>query len=291
MSLKSERDKDIDDINDAEWLELEYTRSFTDKEFQLLKRGFISSDMDYKWNFYFDNGDYILERSWIKTPIYKIILNDKEAIKAYTKLGSESQGWNEFNSRSINEILDVFFQRETEETGGDEESTPDSDYFIDKDYYKILGISFDASSIEIKKAFRKLASSHHPDRGGNEGDFQLITEAYSTLNNVNKRELYDEQFKNQQQEEYAEDSKPDAPSEESTHEPEEEQVFSDKPDFSKSERNTTPKNTNFIKGIIFLSIGLVITFVSYGVAGEGGGFVVTFGFIIYGLYLIFKDDD
>lgn len=64
-----------------------------------------------------------------------------------------------------------------------------------KDYYKILGISNDASQEEIKKAFRKLALQYHPDR--NPGDkvaeekFKEINEAYSCLSDPVKRSNYD----------------------------------------------------------------------------------------------------
>jgi curved DNA-binding protein len=51
------------------------------------------------------------------------------------------------------------------------------------DYYKTLGISRGASEDEIKKAYRKLAMKHHPDRGGNEAEFKLIKEAYEALSN------------------------------------------------------------------------------------------------------------
>ncbi|MDO8590128.1 MAG: DnaJ C-terminal domain-containing protein [bacterium] len=61
-----------------------------------------------------------------------------------------------------------------------------------KDYYKILGISRDASEEEIKKAFRKLAHVHHPDKsGGNEAKFKEASEAYSVLSDKKKRAQYD----------------------------------------------------------------------------------------------------
>lgn len=115
MSLESERDKAVQEINDAEWLELQYSRSFSDEEFKKLTKGFIGKDMDTKWNCYFDNGDYILERSWTKTPIYKIIISDKKAVKAYTKLEGGGQEWNAFQAKLIDETFNWLFQRETEE--------------------------------------------------------------------------------------------------------------------------------------------------------------------------------
>ena len=60
-----------------------------------------------------------------------------------------------------------------------------------KDYYKILGVSEDASADEIKKAFRKLAVKHHPDRGGDEKQFKEANEAYDTLKNESKKQEYD----------------------------------------------------------------------------------------------------
>ena len=60
------------------------------------------------------------------------------------------------------------------------------------DYYKTLGVARTASADEIKKAFRKLARTHHPDAGGDEAKFKEINEAYEVLGDEKKRELYDQ---------------------------------------------------------------------------------------------------
>lgn len=61
-----------------------------------------------------------------------------------------------------------------------------------KDYYKILGVKKEASEEEIKKAFRKLAHAHHPDKsGGDEQKFKEASEAYAVLSDKKKRAQYD----------------------------------------------------------------------------------------------------
>ncbi|MFH1148253.1 MAG: J domain-containing protein [Pseudomonadota bacterium] len=65
---------------------------------------------------------------------------------------------------------------------------------MEKDYYKVLGISKNCSAEELKKAYRKLALKYHPDR--NKGDkaaeerFKEISEAYAVLSDPEKRKQY-----------------------------------------------------------------------------------------------------
>jgi molecular chaperone DnaJ len=62
-----------------------------------------------------------------------------------------------------------------------------------RDYYEVLGINKDASADEIKKAYRKLAVKHHPDKeGGDEAKFKEATEAYEVLKDTTKRQRYDQ---------------------------------------------------------------------------------------------------
>jgi molecular chaperone DnaJ len=64
---------------------------------------------------------------------------------------------------------------------------------MSKDYYNLLGVSKDASQDEIKKAFRKEAHKHHPDKeNGNETKFKEINEAYQILSDESKRKQYDQ---------------------------------------------------------------------------------------------------
>jgi molecular chaperone DnaJ len=63
---------------------------------------------------------------------------------------------------------------------------------MSKDYYKTLGVEKNASADEIKKAFRKLAHEHHPDKtGGDDRKFKEASEAYSVLSDEKKRQQYD----------------------------------------------------------------------------------------------------
>ena len=61
-----------------------------------------------------------------------------------------------------------------------------------RDYYEVLGVKKDASADEIKKAFRRSAVEHHPDRGGDEAKFKELNEAYEVLKDGEKRKRYDQ---------------------------------------------------------------------------------------------------
>ena len=60
-----------------------------------------------------------------------------------------------------------------------------------KDYYEVLGVSKTASADDVKKAFRKLAHEHHPDKGGDAQKFKDVNEAYQVLGDPQKRAQYD----------------------------------------------------------------------------------------------------
>jgi len=59
------------------------------------------------------------------------------------------------------------------------------------DYYQTLGIPRNASDDDIKRAYRKKAMKHHPDRGGDEAQFQELQQAYAILGDPDKRKQYD----------------------------------------------------------------------------------------------------
>ena len=67
-----------------------------------------------------------------------------------------------------------------------------SQFNSNKDYYAVLGIDKDASQVEIDRSYKRLASKHHPDRGGSEERMKLLNEAYGVLKDTKLRHAYDD---------------------------------------------------------------------------------------------------
>ena len=66
-----------------------------------------------------------------------------------------------------------------------------SAFYFMQNPYQTLGVNQNASPEEIKRAYRKLASQHHPDKGGDKTKFQDIQQAYDLLTNPQKRQAFE----------------------------------------------------------------------------------------------------
>ena len=67
-----------------------------------------------------------------------------------------------------------------------------SQFDANKDYYGVLGVDKEASQGEIERQYKRQASRHHPDRGGNEEQMKSLNEAYRVLKDKSLRDSYDE---------------------------------------------------------------------------------------------------
>ncbi|MEL6985929.1 MAG: DnaJ domain-containing protein, partial [Actinomycetota bacterium] len=68
--------------------------------------------------------------------------------------------------------------------------------WLEKDFYKTLGVSEDVSEKDLTKAYRKLARKYHPDANPNdrtaEEKFKAVSEAYDVLSDADQRKEYDQ---------------------------------------------------------------------------------------------------
>jgi len=65
---------------------------------------------------------------------------------------------------------------------------------MSKNFYEELGLEKNATKSEIKSSYRSLVKQHHPDAGGEKERFLAIQNAWETLNNPTKKEIYDREF-------------------------------------------------------------------------------------------------
>ncbi len=66
-----------------------------------------------------------------------------------------------------------------------------SQFNSNKDYYAVLGVDKDASQVDIDRGYKRMASKHHPDRGGSEEQMKSVNEAYGVLKDQSSRRAYD----------------------------------------------------------------------------------------------------
>src|SRR5687768_11072927 len=66
-----------------------------------------------------------------------------------------------------------------------------SQFDSNKDYYAVLGVDKDAAQVDIDRSYKRLASKHHPDRGGSEERMKMLNEAYGVLKDQSSRRAYD----------------------------------------------------------------------------------------------------
>lgn len=125
---------------------------------------------------------------------------NKEYLKAYKKRAATSQNIGNHED-AVRDLETVFKMEQTRENQGAVRDAKRQQKLAErKDYYKILKVTKEADEKEIKKAYRKKAMLHHPDRHSGESDekkaaeeklFKDVNEAFSVLSDETKKSRYD----------------------------------------------------------------------------------------------------
>ncbi len=68
-----------------------------------------------------------------------------------------------------------------------------TNFDLNKDYYRVLGATEDATARELERLYKRLAARRHPDKGGTEEEMKALNEAYAVLRDDSTRRQYDAQ--------------------------------------------------------------------------------------------------
>jgi curved DNA-binding protein CbpA len=160
-----------------------------------------------------------------------------------------------------------------------------------KNYYEILSISKNATDIEIKKAFRKLALQYHPDKNKSKDAHNIFVQiniAYETLKNIEKREEYNNKLSfNKKNDTYNYKEKSNRETKEKAEEyanmsyEQFEDILENLIYFGKKAKKTAKKGCGWVLAIILIPIG-VISLLAAIIRGEIGLMILPLIFIFFG---------
>lgn len=115
-----------------------------------------------------------------------------------------------------------------------------------KDYYSILGAKEDAPRSEIERLYKRKATVHHPDRGGDEEEMKALNEAYTVLRDEQARARYDAQRERAEARVLERDADP---------------YDASRPPYSSPSATADAISGQCVAALLFLCVGLVLLFV------------------------------